>query len=83
VRSENFSSTSTALAGSSGVPDAGVKACPPLLVDGAAPAPNSLLASGAAELHFTANWSLLARFDGEFALAARTYAGIGMLRYAW
>jgi outer membrane autotransporter protein len=53
------------------------------VVNGAARPPNSALASGAAELHFSPNWSLLAKFDGEFANHAQTYAGTGMLRYTW
>ena len=31
----------------------------------------------------TAAWSLLAKFDGEFASGSRTYAGTGSLRYSW
>jgi hypothetical protein len=31
----------------------------------------------------TASWSLIGKFDGEFASGARTYAGTGTLRYAW
>ena len=52
-------------------------------VNGATPPKNSALASAAAELHMTANWSLLAKFDGEFAPTAQTYAGTGTLRYSW
>ena len=32
---------------------------------------------------FTPNWSLIAKFDGEFAASAQTYAGSGTLRYTW
>jgi len=32
---------------------------------------------------FSANWSLIAKFDGEFANGSQTCAGTGMLRYAW
>ncbi|HMG79449.1 MAG TPA: autotransporter domain-containing protein [Xanthobacteraceae bacterium] len=52
-------------------------------VNGAAPPKNSALATAAAELHMTKNWSLAAKFDGEFARNAQTYAGTGTLRYAW
>jgi outer membrane autotransporter protein len=52
-------------------------------VNGAAPPPNSALASAGAELHMTKNWSLLAKFDGEFARGSQTYAGSGTLRYTW
>ena len=30
-----------------------------------------------------ANWTLTAKFDGEFASGSQTYAGTGTLRYAW
>ena len=36
-----------------------------------------------AELHMTKAWSLAAKFDGEFASRAQTYAGTATLRYAW
>jgi outer membrane autotransporter protein len=52
-------------------------------VNGAAPPKDSALATAAAELHMTANWSLAAKFDGEFARGSQTYAGTGTLRYAW
>jgi uncharacterized protein with beta-barrel porin domain len=44
---------------------------------------NSALASTTAELHLAANWSLIAKFNGQFAASAQTYAGAGMLRYSW
>jgi hypothetical protein len=34
-------------------------------------------------LHINANWTAIAKFDGEFAQTAQTYAGTGMLRYSW
>jgi hypothetical protein len=34
-----------------------------------------------AELHLNADWTALAKFDGEFASGARTYAATGTLRY--
>jgi uncharacterized protein with beta-barrel porin domain len=52
-------------------------------VNGAVPPKNSALTSVGAELHMTTNWSLLAKFDGEFAKSSQTYAGTGTLRYAW
>ncbi len=52
-------------------------------VNGAAPPKNSALASAGAELHLTNNWSLAAKFDGEFASGSQTYAGTGTLRYVW
>jgi len=53
------------------------------VVNGAPLPPNSALASAAAELRVTANWSLMGKFDGEFATGSKTYAGTGTLRYAW
>jgi uncharacterized protein with beta-barrel porin domain len=52
-------------------------------VNGAPIPPNSALTSAGAELFFTPNWSLLAKFDGEFAKGSQTYAGSGTLRYTW
>jgi uncharacterized protein with beta-barrel porin domain len=52
-------------------------------VNGAKPPANSGLASAGAELHFTPNWSLSAKFNGEFASGSQTYAGTGTLRYTW
>jgi hypothetical protein len=46
-------------------------------------AANSALTTAGAELHLTQAWSLLAKFDGEFAKGSQTYAGTGTLRYAW
>ena len=53
------------------------------IVNGAAPPKNSALTSASAELKITRDWSLAAKFDGEFASGAQTYAGTGTLRYAW
>jgi uncharacterized protein with beta-barrel porin domain len=52
-------------------------------VNGAALPKNSALTSAGAQLFFTPNWSLEAKFDGEFASTAQTYAGTGTLRYSW
>jgi outer membrane autotransporter protein len=49
-----------------------------------APIPHdSALASAGAKLLLSANWSLIAKFDGEFASGSQTYAGSGTLRYTW
>jgi autotransporter-associated beta strand protein len=49
-----------------------------------APVPHdSALTSAGAQLFFTPNWSLLGKFDGEFAKGSQTYAGTGTLRYTW
>ena len=53
------------------------------VVNGAPIPTNSALASVAAELHMTTRWSVLAKFDGEFARSSQTYAGTGTLRYTW
>jgi uncharacterized protein with beta-barrel porin domain len=52
-------------------------------VNGAAPPQNSALTSASAELHLNASWSAIAKFDGEFAPTAQTYAGTGTLKYSW
>jgi len=52
-------------------------------VNGAAPRTNSALASAGGQLFFTPSWSIEAKFDGEFASGAQTYAGTGTLRYSW
>ena len=52
-------------------------------VNGAAPPTNSALTSASAELHLTTNWTAIAKFDGEFASTAQTYAGTGTLKYSW
>ncbi|MGA8156839.1 MAG: autotransporter outer membrane beta-barrel domain-containing protein, partial [Rhodoplanes sp.] len=52
-------------------------------VTGATPVPNSALAYAGGELRFLKGWALAARFDGEFADRAQTYAGTGTLRYVW
>jgi outer membrane autotransporter protein len=53
------------------------------VVNGAKPPANSALVSAGAELRVTANWSMLAKFDGEFADGSQTYGGTGTLRYTW
>ena len=44
---------------------------------------NSAPVSGSGELFLATNWSLQAKFDGEFAGNSRTYGGTGTLRYLW
>jgi uncharacterized protein with beta-barrel porin domain len=53
------------------------------IVTGAAVPSNSALTTAAAELHINANWTATAKFDGEFASHAQTYAGTGVLKYSW
>jgi len=52
-------------------------------VNGAPIPHDSALTSAGAQLFFAPNWSLLAKFDGEFASGSQTYAGTGTLRYVW
>jgi uncharacterized protein with beta-barrel porin domain len=52
-------------------------------VNGAAVPKNSALASAGAQWYFAPNWSVEAKFDGEFASTAQTYSGTGTLRYSW
>jgi uncharacterized protein with beta-barrel porin domain len=52
-------------------------------VNGATPPKNSALTTAGAELHLTANWTVLAKFDGDFGSGSQTYAGTGTVRYSW
>jgi outer membrane autotransporter protein len=52
-------------------------------VNGAPIPQNSALTTAGAQLFFSPNWSLLAKFDGEFAPGSQTYSGTGTLRYTW
>lgn len=52
-------------------------------VNGAPIPHDSALTSAGAELFLTPRWTLLAKFDGEFATGSQTYAGSGTLRYSW
>jgi len=53
------------------------------LVSGATPPTNLALVSAGGELRFSNRWSLIAKFDGEFADHAHTYGGTGAVRYRW
>lgn len=52
-------------------------------VNGAPMPANSALTTAGAQLFLSHNWSLLAKFEGEFATGSQTYAGSGTLRYTW
>jgi len=52
-------------------------------VDGAPLPHDSALTLARAELFLTTNWSLIGKFDGEFAASVQTYEGTGTLRYTW
>jgi outer membrane autotransporter protein len=53
------------------------------IVNGATPAKNSALVSEGAELRLANGFTLLGKFDGEFASHSTTYAGTGTVRYTW
>jgi autotransporter-associated beta strand protein len=52
-------------------------------VNGAPIPKDSALTSEEAEFWLNANWSLIAKFDGEFGSGSQTYAGSGTLQYKW
>ena len=52
-------------------------------VNGAPLPQNSALTSAGAEFYISPRWTMLAKFDGEFASGSQTYAGTGTLRYVW
>jgi uncharacterized protein with beta-barrel porin domain len=52
-------------------------------VNGAAQAADSALTTASAELKWTNGWSMAAAFEGEFSNVTRSYAGKGVVRYAW
>ncbi len=52
-------------------------------VNGAPIPRDSALTTAGARLFLTPRWTLVAKFDGEFANGSQTYAGSGTLRYAW
>jgi uncharacterized protein with beta-barrel porin domain len=53
------------------------------VVNGAAQASDSALATASAELKWINGWSAAATFEGEFSDVTRSYAGKGVVRYAW
>jgi autotransporter-associated beta strand protein len=53
------------------------------VVNGAAPAPDSALVTGSAEMKWLNGFALAATFEGEFSGVTRSYAGKGVARYAW
>jgi len=53
------------------------------VVNGAAQARDAALTSAAAELRWRNGWSAAATFEGEFDAISRSYAGKGVVRYAW
>jgi uncharacterized protein with beta-barrel porin domain len=53
------------------------------VVNGAAQASDSALTTASAEWKWTNGWSTAATFEGEFSNVTRSYAGKGVVRYAW
>jgi uncharacterized protein with beta-barrel porin domain len=51
------------------------------IVNGAPIPEDSALVTASGQLFLTPNWSVMAKFDGEFASGSQTYAGTGTLRY--
>jgi uncharacterized protein with beta-barrel porin domain len=53
------------------------------VVNGAAQASESALTTASAEWKWINGWSVAATFEGEFSDVTRSYAGKGVVRYAW
>jgi autotransporter-associated beta strand protein len=53
------------------------------VVNGAAQAHDSALTTASAEIKWINGWSAAATFEGEFSDVTRSYAGKGVVRYAW
>ena len=53
------------------------------VVNGARQASNSALTTASAEVKWLNGWSMAATFEGEFSNVTRSYAGKGVVRYAW
>jgi uncharacterized protein with beta-barrel porin domain len=53
------------------------------VVNGAAQASDSALATASAEVKWMSGWSAAATFEGEFSNVTHNYAGKGVVRYAW
>ena len=53
------------------------------VVNGAAQASDSALVTASAEMKWMNGWSTAATFEGEFSDVTESYAGKGVVRYAW
>jgi len=53
------------------------------VVNGAQQASDSALTTASAEMKWLNGWSTAAAFEGEFSNVTRSYAGKGVVRYAW
>ncbi len=56
---------------------------PSFTVNGAPIPHDSALTTAGAELFLSPSWSLIGKFEGEFANGSQTYAGTGTLRHIW
>jgi uncharacterized protein with beta-barrel porin domain len=53
------------------------------VVNGAAQSSDAALTTASAEMKWMNGWSAAATFEGEFSNVTRSYAGKGVVRYAW
>ncbi len=53
------------------------------VVNGAAQASESALVTASADMKWINGWSAAATFEGEFSGVTSSYAGKGVVRYAW
>ncbi len=53
------------------------------VVNGAAQAHDSALTTASLEMTWLNGWSAAATFEGEFSNVTQSYAGKGVVRYAW
>ncbi|MFI5399417.1 MAG: autotransporter domain-containing protein, partial [Candidatus Binatia bacterium] len=53
------------------------------VVDGATPATNLALVTAGTEWRWRNGWSIMAKFDGEFAQGSDIYMGTARVRYLW
>jgi uncharacterized protein with beta-barrel porin domain len=53
------------------------------VVNGAVEAADSALTTASAEWKWVNGWSVAATFEGEFSNVTESYAGKGVVRYAW
>jgi outer membrane autotransporter protein len=53
------------------------------IVNGAVPARDGALVTGAAQYGLASGWSFLAKFDGEFSSTTSVYSGSGMVKKTW
>jgi outer membrane autotransporter protein len=53
------------------------------VVNGARQAADAALVTGSAEMKWINGWSIAGTFEGEFSNVTESYAGKGVVRYAW